>query len=190
MSPCLDGLDAEVIRAKRVFLESKNTIVSARDDLDRHQRWVERLTTQAVSPSVSERVDQRTQRRRISNEQPLRAAPTVGSLVMIVRSALAALGVSLLATALIFGKSYVPDIAPVPVAPKTYGAPQSMFVGQTVVKTSRGVGELGSVVSPEGGLEVPPVAGNPLPTKADIKSKRKPGMNQLPWHRPSHITVP
>jgi hypothetical protein len=167
--------------------------VAARDDLNRHQRWVERLTAQAVSPSVSEKVDQRTQRRRISSRQPLRVGRTAGSLVKrrVLLSALGGFGISLLATALILRKHYVPSVAPAPMAPETRGVPQSMFVGQTVVKTSRGGGYLGSVVSPVRGPEAAPVAGDTLPTKADNKSKRKrPGMNQLPWQRSSHITFP
>jgi hypothetical protein len=48
VSPSLDRVDAEVIRAKRVFMESKNTILAARDDLDRHQRWLEHFTAQPV----------------------------------------------------------------------------------------------------------------------------------------------
>jgi hypothetical protein len=81
VSPSLDRVDAEVIRAKRVFMESKNAILAARDDLDRHQRWLERFTAQPVSPAVSKRIEQRTQRGRISGGEPFRVVPTIGSLV-------------------------------------------------------------------------------------------------------------
>lgn len=198
MSPSLDRVDAEVIRAKRVFMESKNAILAARDDLDRHQRWLEHFTAQPVSPAVSKRIEQRTQRGRISGGEPFRVVPTIGSLVKgrILLSALGVFGISLLATAVIWGtKFHVRDVPPVPVAPKMHGAPQSAFVGQTVAKTPRRVGELGLVALPVRGFKAPPVAEDPLPAKPKlkIKSKRKRPRDepQFPWwQRPPRITVP
>jgi len=198
VSPSLDRVDAEVIRAKRVFMESKNTILAARDDLDRHQRWLERFTAPPVSPAVSERIEQWTQRGRVSSGEPFRVVPTIGSLAKgrILLSALGVFGISLLASAVIWGtKSHVRDVPPVPVAPNMHGAPQSAFVGQTVAKTPRRVGELGLVASPVRGFKAPPVAEDALPTKPKVKtkSKRKPPRDepQLPWwQRPPHIAVP
>ena len=186
------------IRAKRVFMESKNTILAARDDLDRHQRWLERLTAQPVSPAVSKRIEQPTQRGRISGGAPFRVVPTIGSLVKgrVFLSALGVFGISLLATAGIWGSSsHVRDVPPVPVAPKMHGAPQSAFVGQPVAKTPRRVGELGLVASPVRGFKAPPVAEDALPTKPKVKTKSKRKLPrdepQLPWwQRPPHIAVP
>jgi hypothetical protein len=198
VSPSLDRVDAEVIRAKRVSMESKNTILAARDDLDRHQRWLERFTAPPVSPAVSERIEQWTQRgRRVSSGEPFRVVPTIESVAKgILLSALGVFGISLLASAVIWGtKSHVRDVPPVPVAPNIHGAPQSAFIGQTVAKTPRRVGELGLVASPVRGLKAPPVAEDALPTKPKVKtkSKRKPPRDepQLPWwQRPPHIAVP
>src|SRR5690242_2991573 len=135
-------------------MESKNTILAARDDLDRHQRWLERFTAPPVSPAVSERIEQWTQRgRRVSSGEPFRVVPTIESLVKgrILLSALGVFGISLLATAVIWGaKSHVRDVPPVPVAPKMHGAPQSAFVGQTVAKTAR------RIASPVRGFKAPP----------------------------------
>jgi hypothetical protein len=188
VSPSLDRVDAEVIRAKRVFMESKNTILAARDDLDRHQRWLEHFTAQPVSPAVSKRIGKRTQHGRISSGEPFRVVPTIGSLVKgrIPLLALGVFGISLLATAVIWGtKSHVHDVPSVPMALKMHDAPQLPFVGQTVAKTPRRVGELGLVGSPVRKFKAPPVAEDPLPAKSKVKtkSKRKPPRDepQLPW---------
>jgi len=188
VSPSLDRVDAEVIRAKRVFMESKNTILAARDDLDRHQRWLEHFTAQPVSPAVSKRIGKRTQHGRISSGEPFRVVPTIGSLVKgrILLLALGVFGISLLATAVIWGtKSHVHDVPSVPMALKMHDAPQLPFVGQTVAKTPRRVGELGLVASPVRKFKAPPVAEDPLPAKPKVKtkSKRKPPREelQLPW---------
>ena len=163
VSPSFDRVDAEVIRAKRVFMASKNTILAARDDLDRHQQWLERFTAQAASP-VSKSIEQRTQRGRISSGEPFRVVPTIGSLVI---STLGVFGISLLVAAVIWRtKSHVRDVPPVPVAP-------TAFVGQTVAKTPPRIRE--SVALPVRGSEAPPVAEDTLHAKpkAKIKSKRK-----------------
>ena len=193
-----DQVDAEVIRAKRVLTESKNTILAARDDLERHQRWLERLTAQPVSPTVSKRIEQPRQCGSILSGETFRVIPTIGSLVKgrILLSTLGVFGIFLLATAVMWGtKSHVRDVPPVPVAPNMHGAPQSAFAGQTVAKTPRRVGELGLVASPVRGFKAPPVAEDALPTKPKVKtkSKRKPPRDepQLPWwQRPPHIAVP
>jgi len=186
VSPYFDALDAEVIRAKRVFLESKNTILAARDDLDRHHRWLERFIAQAVSPSVSKRVDQRTHRRRISSGDPFGVVQPIGSLLKrrILLSTLGAFGISLLAMAVILGNKSDPGVLPESVVPKIHDTPQSLFVGQAVVKTSRRVGELESVVSPARGPKAPAAAVNPLPTKVNIKSKLK-----RPGNEPASLAV-
>ena len=179
MSPSLDRVDAEVIRAKRVFMESKNTILAARDDLDRHQRWLERFTAQPVSPAVSNSIEQQTRCGRISSGEPFRVIPTTGRLVKgrVLLSALGVFGISLLAMAVMWGsKSHVYDLPPASVAPKMHDAPQqSAFVDQTVAKTSN--------------------AENPLPPKPKVKIKskwkRSRDERQLPWWQtPPHITVP
>ena len=198
MSPSSGRVDAEVIRAKRVFMESKNTILTARHDLDRHQRWLERVTAQPVSPAVSKRIEQRIQRGRISSGEPVRVVPTIGSLVKggVFLSALGVFGISLLATAGIWGSSsHVRDVPPVLVTPEMHGAPQSAFVGQTVAKIPQRAGELGLVASPVVGFKAPPVPEDQLPAKPKVKIKSKPKRPrdepQLPWlQRPPPITVP
>jgi len=182
VSPSFDRVDAEVIRAKRVFMASKNTILAARDDLDRHQQWLERFTAQAASP-VSKSIEQRTQRGRISSGEPFRVVPTIGSLVI---STLGVFGISLLVAAVIWGTKSQRDVPPVPVAP-------AAFVGQTVAKTPPRIGE--SVALPVRGSEAPPVAEDTLHAKpkAKIKSKRKVSRDesQLPWLvKVPNITVP
>jgi hypothetical protein len=186
-----DQVDAEVIRAKRVFAESKNTILAARDDLERHQRWLERLTAQPVWPIVSKRIEQPRQWSILSGET-FRVVPTIGSLAKgrIPLSALGVFGIFLLATAVMWGtKSHVRDLPPVPVASTAFigqtvaKTPSRIFVGQTVAKTPPRIRE--SVALPVRGSEAPPVAEDTLQAKpnAKIKSKQKVSRDesQLPW---------
>lgn len=42
MSSLLDQVEARVARAKRAFRQSRNIIVAARDELENHQRWLDR----------------------------------------------------------------------------------------------------------------------------------------------------